>query len=109
MLRKSKIIEAGNYREYYLCEDYDMWIRMIEKKARCYNIQDILVYMRVSKDFYKRRGGIKYLKYILKFKREHLVCVNERKLRALSCGKKQCSAMSTQADRERQMIVCQDN
>lgn len=70
MLRKSKIIEAGNYREYYLCEDYDMWIRMIEKKARCYNIQDILVYMRVSKDFYKRRGGIKYLKSILKFKRE---------------------------------------
>lgn len=70
MLRKSKIIEAGNYREYYLCEDYDMWIRMIEKKARCYNIQDILVYMRVSKDFYKRRGGIKYLKSILKFKKE---------------------------------------
>lgn len=35
----------------------------------------------------------------LKFKREHLVCVNERKLRALSCGKKQCSAMSTQGDR----------
>ena len=70
MLRKSKIIEAGNYREYYLCEDYDMWIRMIEKKARCYNIQDVLVYMRVSKDFYKRRGGIKYLKSILKFKKE---------------------------------------
>ena len=70
MLRKSKIIEAGNYREYYLCEDYDMWIRMIEKKARCYNIQDILVYMRVSKDFYKRRGGIKYLKSILRFKKE---------------------------------------
>lgn len=70
MLRKSKIIEAGNYREYYLCEDYDMWIRMIEKKARCYNIQDVLVYMRVSKDFYKRRGGIKYLKSILRFKKE---------------------------------------
>ena len=70
MLRKSKIIEAGNYREYYLCEDYDMWIRMIEKKVRCYNIQDILVYMRVSNDFYKRRGGIKYLKSILKFKKE---------------------------------------
>lgn len=70
MLRKSKVIEAGNYREYYLCEDYDMWIRMIEKKAKCYNIQDILVYMRVSNDFYKRRGGIKYLKSILKFKKE---------------------------------------
>lgn len=70
MLRKSKILEAGNFRSYYLCEDYDMWNRMIEKNAICYNIQDILVYMRISEDFYKRRGGIKYLKSILKFKKE---------------------------------------
>lgn len=70
IFRKSKIIEAGNYRSYYLCEDYDMWIRMIEHDALCYNIQDILVYMRISEDFYKRRGGIKYLKSIMKFKNE---------------------------------------
>lgn len=70
MLRKSKVIEAGNYREYYLCEDYDLWLRMIEKGAKCYNFKEILVYMRVSPDFYKRRGGIKYLKSILKFKTE---------------------------------------
>lgn len=70
MFKKSKVLEAGNYRSYYLCEDYDMWIRMIEKNAKCYNFQDILVYMRISEDFYKRRGGIKYLKSILKFKKE---------------------------------------
>lgn len=70
ILRKSKVIEAGNFRSYYLCEDYDMWIRMIEKDAKCYNIQENLVYMRISEDFYKRRGGIKYLKSILKFKKE---------------------------------------
>ena len=28
--------------------------------------------MRISQDFYKRRGGIKYLKSILKFKKEQL-------------------------------------
>lgn len=70
MLRKSKVLEAGNFRSYYLCEDYDMWIRMIEKNAKCYNIQEDLVYMRINENFYKRRGGIKYLKSILKFKRE---------------------------------------
>ena len=70
MLRKSKVMEAGNYREYYLCEDYDLWLRMIEKGAKCYNFKEILVYMRVSPNFYKRRGGIKYLKSILKFKTE---------------------------------------
>lgn len=70
MFKKSKVIEAGNYRSYYLVEDYDMWIRMLEKNAKCYNFKEILVYMRVSEDFYKRRGGLKYLKSIMKFKRE---------------------------------------
>lgn len=70
MFKKSKVIEAGNYRSYYLCEDYDMWIRMAQKNANFYNIQDVLVYMRISEDFYKRRGGVKYLKSILKFKKE---------------------------------------
>lgn len=70
MFKKSKVLEAGNYREYYLCEDYDMWIRLIEHGAKCYNFQEILVFMRIGEDFYKRRGGIKYLKSILKFKKK---------------------------------------
>lgn len=72
IIRKSKVIEAGNYREYYLCEDYDMWIRMIKSGAKCYNIQENLVFMRISEDFYRRRGGVKYLKSILTFKTEQL-------------------------------------
>lgn len=70
MLKKSKVLEAGNYRSYYLVEDYDMWVRMIENGANCYNFEEILVFMRISEDFYKRRGGIKYLNSILKFKKE---------------------------------------
>lgn len=70
LLRKSKVLEAGNYRDYYLVEDWDMWIRMFEKGAFSYNIPEILVYMRIGQNFYKRRGGIKYLKSILKFKKE---------------------------------------
>lgn len=70
MFKKSKVLEAGNYRAYYLCEDYDIWIRMARIGAKFYNIQENLVYMRIGEDFYKRRGGIKYLKSILKFKKE---------------------------------------
>lgn len=72
MLKKDTVLKAGNFRTYYLCEDYDMWIRMFQKNAKGYNIQENLVYMRINEDFYKRRGGIKYLKSILKFKTEQL-------------------------------------
>lgn len=72
LFRKSSVLKAGNYREYYLCEDYDMWLRMIRSGCKCYNIQEILTFMRISDDFYKRRGGIKYLKSINKFKKEQM-------------------------------------
>lgn len=70
MTYKSVILEAGNFRNYYLCEDYDMWTRIIKKGYKSYNIQENLVYMRVGKDFYKRRGGIKYCKALVSFKKE---------------------------------------
>lgn len=72
MFKKSEILSAGNYREYYLCEDYDMWLRMIRNGCKCYNIQNIYVYMRIGEDFFKRRGGHKYFKSIKKFKKEQL-------------------------------------
>lgn len=72
MFKKNEVLKAGNYREYYLCEDYDMWLRMLRTGCKCYNIQDNLVFMRISDDFYKRRGGIKYLKSINKFKKEQV-------------------------------------
>ena len=49
-----------------------MWLRMIRNNCICYNIQDVLVYMRIGADFYKRRGGSKYFKSIKKFKKEQL-------------------------------------
>lgn len=70
LLKKEKVLQAGNYREYYYLEDYDLWVRMIESGCYCENIDEYLSYVRVSKDLYKRRGGMKYLKSILKFKKE---------------------------------------
>lgn len=70
LLKKEMVLKAGNYRDYHLVEDYDLWIRMIETGAVCYNISEILVYMRIDEKFYQRRGGLSYLKSILKFKKE---------------------------------------
>ena len=70
MFKKHLCLEAGNYRDFYLVEDYDMWVRMIMLGARCANINEFLVYMRVSNDFYERRGGHKYYLAIRKFFKE---------------------------------------
>ena len=72
LYKKSEVLAAGNYRKFYLCEDYDLYVRMLRNGCKCYNIQDVLVLMRIGKDFYKRRGGWEYMKTILKFKNEQL-------------------------------------
>ncbi len=70
LFQKELVLKAGNYQDYHLVEDYDLWIRMIEAGAICYNIPEILVYMRIDDYFYQRRGGLIYLKSILAFKKE---------------------------------------
>lgn len=70
--KKDAILKAGNYRKFDLFEDYDLYARMIQNGAKQYNVQDPLVFVRTSEDFYKRRGGIKYAGRILKFKNEQL-------------------------------------
>lgn len=69
MFKKSAVLKCGNYHDVKLYEDYDLFVRMIlENKSKSYNIQDCLYYIRTSEDFYKRRGGLKYAKTVLKFK-----------------------------------------
>ncbi len=64
IFNKKAVLKAGGYREVYLCEDYDLWIRMIMSGAKCANLDNYLFAVRVNDDFYKRRGGIKYVKSI---------------------------------------------
>lgn len=72
LYKKSEVLKANNYREFFLCEDYDLYVRMLSAGCKCYNVQEPLVFMRISDDFYKRRGGHKYFKSIKKFKKEQL-------------------------------------
>lgn len=64
MLRKSALLKAGGYRSCHFAEDYDLYVRMLMAGCRFYNFKKPLVYMRVSEDFYGRRGGASYLKKI---------------------------------------------
>lgn len=66
ILRKSKVIEAGNYRNRLYYEDYDLWVRMFMTDAVFYNLQDYIYYVRSSKDQFGRRGGLSYLKTEIK-------------------------------------------
>lgn len=69
MYKKSAVLESGNYRSVLLYEDYDLFARMVfEYHIKCCNIPESLYYIRTSEDFFKRRGGVKYAKTVLKFK-----------------------------------------
>lgn len=62
MFKKKDVIDSGNYIDWYCEEDYYLWIRMIEKGYKFYNIQKNLVFVRVNNGMYDRRGGLKYYK-----------------------------------------------
>ena len=69
MFKKSAVIKSGNYQNVLLYEDYDLFMRMVcENHCKCYNIQETLYFIRINSDFFKRRGGIKYMKTVIKFK-----------------------------------------
>lgn len=74
IFRKSKVLEAGNYRNCHRIEDYDLWVRMLQAGCNGYNVQEPLVYMRVNQGAYERRGGSSYLKSMLRFNWGLLKC-----------------------------------
>ena len=62
MYKKSAVEAAGGYQDFYLLEDYFLWIRMLQKGSQGYNLQEPLLWMRAGSDMYKRRAGWKYAK-----------------------------------------------
>ncbi len=64
MFKKQAVLDAGNYQSCPLMEDTFLWARMIMNGAICKNIDDSLVYVRIGKEMFERRGGWNYyLKY----------------------------------------------
>lgn len=66
MYKKSKVIEAGNYVDVSLAEDYYLWARMIMNGCKAININKPLVYVRGGKSMINRRGGLSYALKIVK-------------------------------------------
>jgi len=62
MYKKSAVETTGGYQDFYLLEDYYLWIRMLQKGSTGYNLQEPLLWMRAGSDMYKRRAGWKYAK-----------------------------------------------
>lgn len=66
MFKKSAVIQAGNYQDFFHLEDYYLWIRMMMNDLKFKNIPEPLVHMRVGNGMYGRRGGFEY--YVSKVK-----------------------------------------
>ena len=62
MFRHSAVKAAGDYLDWYCNEDYYLWIRMALKGCVFSNLPDTLVNVRVGRDMYERRGGVRYFR-----------------------------------------------
>ena len=62
MFKKSSVLAAGNYQSCLLMEDTLLWANMFLSGAKAKNIDDYLVYVRIGKDMFERRGGYDYFK-----------------------------------------------
>lgn len=60
MFRKSAVLKAGNYKDWFWNEDYYLWVRMMMSKCKFANVPEVLVNVRSGADQYARRGGRKY-------------------------------------------------
>ena len=61
MLTKTFFI-IGEYRNVYCQEDYDFAIRAVSKNLLISNLDVPLTAFRINDTFYKRRGGLKFIK-----------------------------------------------
>lgn len=60
MFRKSCVINLGGYPDFYLKEDYALWVRMLsDESLKCANIPEPLMIASTGKDFFRRRSSIK--------------------------------------------------
>ncbi len=62
MFKKSSVEKAGGFIDWFCEEDYYLWLRMALCNMKFANISRDVVNVRVGKEMYQRRGGIKYFK-----------------------------------------------
>ena len=89
MFKKTDVLNVGNYQDWFWNEDYYLWIRLALENYKFANLPDTLVYTRVGRDMYKRRGGLRYYKSEIKIQRfmleKHIIT---RWIYFLNCSKR---------------------
>ena len=64
--KKSYILDLGGYRNILGYEDYDLWVRLLQKNYLCANMQEVLVFARIGNNMVNRRRGIMLFKNDMK-------------------------------------------
>lgn len=72
MFRKDDVLAVGNYDPYANQQDYQLWARLLVNGYKFANIQESLLFMRISSALFKRRGGINYGKIEFAVQRDFL-------------------------------------
>jgi len=68
MFRKQAVQAVGGYHHFPFFEDYHLWVRMLMAGAKGRNLEQTLLHMRTGDGMYRRRGGLAYLKCVLRFR-----------------------------------------
>lgn len=66
ILNRKAVMEVGGYQDWYMAEDYHLWIRMMLNGARFANVPLSLLYVRTTMKQMERRGGLRYFNSIRK-------------------------------------------
>jgi glycosyltransferase involved in cell wall biosynthesis len=61
MFRKADVEAAGSYQHCELFEDYDLWAKMIQQGYKLYNLQESLLWFRLTSQPFSQRGGLSYI------------------------------------------------
>lgn len=70
--KKEAVVASGNYQCMPGFEDYYLWCRMNKNGYKFYNIQECLMTVRAGEPMIQRRGGLSYIKKIIKFEKQIL-------------------------------------
>lgn len=70
IFKKSSVIKAGGYKHLLYAEDYYLWIRMLAKGYKFYNIDEELVFVRTGYEMFKRRSNKKQISGWWKLQKE---------------------------------------
>lgn len=67
VFRRDQALRVGNYRPFYLLEDYHLWYRFLKAGLPTGNLPEALVHARVGNGMVARRRGYPYLRSELRF------------------------------------------